>query len=128
MPWGGLMSSKGFSLIELMVTIAIVMTVMVAITAFTITVMRSDSTAVKRSTGVLAGVLAIEDWFSGGGAPPAQMTVGATTYDVSSSVFDPYGSASLPSGERPAGRQVTLQWQEHGQTHQVTLSYVEPAP
>lgn len=124
-------SQRGFTLIELMVTMLIASVAMLAIASLMIQVISSDSVAIQRSVATHIAEQQLENWYNG--TTPTSNTV-VTIDNVDYRLNNPDETGANASGvwiNTLAGsttgqvRAVTVYWQHKGRTHSVTATHMQ---
>ncbi|MES0371425.1 MAG: prepilin-type N-terminal cleavage/methylation domain-containing protein [Mariprofundaceae bacterium] len=114
---------KGFTLIETLVALLIISISLLALGAFTIQVLSTDSVAIQRTVATQFGERILETWTSTGTTPGNPTT--DTRNNVDYSLVPSTSTTGIPAG---VNRVVTVSWSNKGTSRQVVLSAMSPAP
>lgn len=115
----------GFTLIETLVAMLIISFSLLALGAFTIAVLSSDSVAIQRNVATHIAEEYMEDWAATDTAPANPTTVKRNNVDYT--VVPTVARYSTWNGI-PESRAITVSWSNKGKSHQVVVTYMTAVP
>jgi len=125
------MYEKGFTLIEVMVAMVIMAVTLLALGAFTLTVLNADNIARQRTVATHLAEQELENWYSSTYVPaPGNNGWPKTVNGEQYSLADPGGvsgvwTAALVDNTSANARAVTVYWTTKGTTRSVTVSHMQ---
>lgn len=114
----------GFTLIETLVAMLIISFSLLALGAFTIAVLSSDSVAIQRNVATHIAEEYMEDWAATDTAPANPTTVKRNNVDYT---VVPTASGYAWNGS-PESRAITVSWSNKGNGHEVTVTHMTAVP